>query len=133
MESNRTTRGVGRRSLHRQAGITALGFLILAAVAGTIGLAVLKIVPLYLERMRVSRVLENVETELAGGGNTVQSIRNTLQSRFYVENLQVDPKEIDISAQGQGYVVTINRESRAPFFADLWFVVVINEQIELNR
>jgi hypothetical protein len=133
MESNRTARGLNRASLGRQAGITAIGFLILAAVFGTLGLAVLKIFPLYMEKMRVGTVLENVERELAGGGNTRQGILSTLESSFYIENLEIDRSEIDISQQGAGYLVSINRESRAPFFADLWFVVAIDEQIEINR
>ena len=54
MESNRAGNRL-MRPLHksRQAGITLIGFLILAAVFGALGLAVLKIMPLYLEKMRI--------------------------------------------------------------------------------
>ena len=133
MESHRTTRRMSRAYRHREAGITAIGFLILAAVFGTLGLALIKIFPLYMERARVSAVLEDVEQELAAGGNTQLGILNTLEARFYVENLEVLRSEIDISQQGAGYLVSVNRESRAPFVADLWFVVVIDEQIEIMR
>lgn len=133
MESHRATSRMSGIGHHRQTGITAIGFLILAAVFGTLGLALIKIFPLYLERARVSAVLEDVEQELATGGNTRTGIINTLEARFYVENLEVLRSEIDITQQGTGYLVSVNRESRAPFIADLWFVVVIDEQIEIMR
>ena len=51
----------------RQAGITAIGFLLLAAIFGGIGLAVMKIVPLYMEKIRIGTVLEDLQVELAAG------------------------------------------------------------------
>jgi hypothetical protein len=134
MESYRAEHQLSRKSRrHRQAGITAIGFLLLAVVFGTLGLAVMKIAPLYLERMRIEAVLEDLQTEMAAGGNTVTGIQNALESRFYIENVKVPRDEIEIARKGEGFVIKINRESRAPFFADLWFVVVIDEQIEISR
>ena len=134
MESNRQGYPViGRMPRHRQAGITVIGFLILAAVFGTIGLAVLKIVPLYLEKMRVDRVLEDVQTELTAGGNSERSIRIALEQRFYVENLVVPPDEILIARAGDGFTIRVVREARAPFAADLSFVVSIDRQVEIGR
>ena len=133
MESNRARHRMTRPLERRQRGMTVIGFLLLAAVFGIVGLAALKIFPLYLEKLRVGTVLEDIEQELAGGGNTAQSIRNALEARFYVENLQIARSDVDISQGGPGYIVTVDKESRAPFFADLWFVVVINEQVEIIR
>ena len=135
MESHRHgNRLIGRPRKRRQAGITLIGFLLLAAVFGTVGLAVLKIVPLYMEKMRVNTVLEDLQEELGTGGNSIPAIMNALNSRFYIENLkELTADEVDIVRQGEGFMVTVNRESRASFLADLYFVVVINEQVEISR
>ena len=134
MESYRAGHRLNRRALrHRQAGITAIGFLILATVFGAIGLAVIKIFPLYMEKMRVGRVMENIEKDLVTGGNTPESIRNALTSRFYVENLNYDTYDVETKREGQGFTVHVTKQGEAPFFADLWFVVKIDEQIELPR
>ena len=134
MESYRAGNLLNRRPMqHRQAGITAIGFLLLAAVFGGIGLAVMKIVPLYMEKIRIGTVLEDLQVELAAGSNTIQGIRNALESRFYVENVSVPRDEMEITRRGEGYLVRINRESRTPFIGDLWFVVVIDEQVEISR
>ena len=50
---------------HSQAGITALGFLILAMLVGVVGLAVVKLTPIYIKNMRMSQVLNDVRDELA--------------------------------------------------------------------
>jgi hypothetical protein len=114
--------------------MTLIGFVIAAAFLGFVGLAILKIVPLYMQKMRVGTVLEDLQTSLGTGGNSPASIRTALDDRFYVENLEpLTSDEIEISAQGQGYVVRVNRESWAPFFADLNFVVIIDEQVEISR
>ena len=60
---------------HSQAGITALGFLILAVLVGVVGLAVLKVTPMYIKNMRMIQILADVENELSGQGSTPATIR----------------------------------------------------------
>jgi len=135
MESNRTGNQLNRLTPKtRQSGITLIGFMLMAVVFGIVGLAVMKIVPLYMEKMRVGTVLEDLQSELATGSNTAQGIRIALEQRMYIENLRpLTADELDIVRVGAGYTVNVNRESREPFLADLFFVVVIDEQIEISR
>jgi len=135
MEPNRSGNQLMRAgSRNRQSGMTLIGFVIAAVFLGIVGLAVLKIVPLYMQKMRVGTVLEDLQTSLGTGGNSPASIRTALDDRFYIENLEpLTADELDISVQGQGYNVRVNRETWAPFFADLHFVVMIDEQVEISR
>jgi hypothetical protein len=135
MESNRTGNQLTRQPLKRQqAGITLIGFLLLAAVFGTVGFAILLVVPLYMESMSLDRVLGDLQEELATGGNPARNIELALDSRFYVENLEpLNSNELEIVREGEGYTVNINRESRALFMADLYFVVMIDKQVEIAR
>lgn len=134
MESNRKGRPVsaGRRQ-HREAGITVIGFLLLAVVFGMIGFAIIKIVPLYMQRMRVQTVLEDIHKEMNEGPNTANGIRLALEQRLYVENLRIPRDEITVAREGEGWLVRVTHESRSSFIADLSFVVDIDEQIELGR
>lgn len=135
MESNRTRNQLTRLPRkRRQAGITLIGFLLLAAVFGSFGFAILKVVPLYMESMRIDRVLRDLQEELATGGNTARGIELALDSRFYVENLEgLEGDELEIVREGEGYTVKVNRESRALFLDDLYFVVMIDRQVEIAR
>jgi hypothetical protein len=135
MEPNRSGNQLMRtRRKNRQHGMTLIGFLIAACFLGVVGLAILKIVPLYMQKMRVGTVLEDLQTDLGTGGNSPASIRTAIDDRFYIENLEpLSSDELEISVQGQAYTVRVNRESWAPFFADLHFVVMIDEQVEISR
>ena len=129
--SNRLIRTSGTQ---HQAGMTLIGMLLLAVVFGTIGLAILKVVPMYMHKMRVATVLEDLQEELAVGGNSANGIRMALDSRFYVENLTpLEREEIKVSPSPNGFTVAVNREVREPFIADLYFVVLIDEEIEISR
>lgn len=134
MESHRTGNRLIRPSRRRQGGITLIGFLLVAAFVGFIGLAVIKIVPLYMEKMRIGTVLSDLQDELGSGGNTPASIKNALDNQFYIEALRdLTANEYKIERSPNGFTIAINREARAPFFADLYFVVVIDEQVEISR
>ena len=135
MESHRArNRLTGQPLACRQGGITLIGLLMVVAFIGVIGLAVIKIVPLYMEKMRIGTVLSDLQEELGAGGNSPASIRVALNNQFYVESLRdLQPDEVKIERKGEGYSIQINREARAPFFGDLYFVVVIDEQVEISR
>lgn len=118
----------------KQAGITLIGFVLLAAVFGIVIFAGMKVFPLYLERARIGTVLTDLQAELATGGNSPQQIKIALDSRFYVENLQpLQRDEYAIERSSEGFQVSVHRESRTPFLADLSFIMVIDEQVEIAR
>jgi hypothetical protein len=123
-----------RRGFPRsQAGITAIGFVILAALFGFIALAGLKIAPLYMQKMRLTAVLGDMERELQGSGRNAATIRLELESRLYVESLQIPRKNVSIRQVRDGYEVHVQQENRTEFLADLWFLVVVDEQVEIRR
>jgi len=118
----------------RQSGITAIGFLVLASVFGLVGLAALKIVPLYLQKMRLTTIMHDMAAEFSGGAAlTPQSIRIELLKRASVEGVNIPTDSIKITQVKNGYQVQVTQEQRTPFVADLWFVVVVDEQVEIER
>jgi hypothetical protein len=134
MDSNRAGHRLSARpAFRRQAGITVIGLLFLVAFIGFLGLAALNIAPLYLQRMKINAVLDDVQDQLATGGNTVSGIRLAMNDRFYIESVRVDDKEMEIAREGDGFSVNVHKELRKEFMADLWFVVVIDEQIQVAR
>ena len=117
----------------RQAGITALGFLILATVFGLVGFGAIKIAPLYMQKMRIGTVLEDLKTELDGKGANTGALRRTLVQRLYVEGIRVQPDDVVITPTSSGYTVGVSYDNRASYIADISFLVEIDEQIEIRR
>jgi hypothetical protein len=133
MESHRNGHRLTPVSRRKQAGITALGFLFLAAVFGILGYAVIRIVPLYMQNMRLSTVLDDISTEMQTQNKTAGSIRIELLKRFSIEGIRIPREDVTIKQVNGGYQVRIQHESRTPFLADIWFLVAFDKQVEIKR
>ena len=120
-------------SRHRQAGITAIGFLFLAAVFGLVGFAAIKLVPLYLQEMKLTSVLDDVKEELDGRGATPGQIRSALQRRFDVNSVTLPTESVKINQSRNGYQVSIQYDNRTPFIANIWFLMTFDKQVEIRR
>lgn len=117
----------------RQSGITAIGFLILASLFGVVGFAGLKLVPMYIQNMRLNTVLEDVRDELDGKNSTPGAIRVAVGKRFDVEGITLPRENVKIDQVRNGYQLSIQYENRAPFIADIWFLVAFDKQVEIRR
>lgn len=133
MESNRHEHRMMAATRQSQAGITALGLLILAMLVGVIGLAALKVTPMYIKNMRMSTILDDVGRELSGQNATPQSIRNELTRRFIVEDIRLGSDELKIAQSKGGYSVRVQYEERAPYVADIYLVIAYDKQVEITR
>ncbi len=120
-------------SRHAQAGITALGFLVLASLVGVVGLGAIKVVPMYIKNMRMDRILGEIQKELNGQGANPSTIRYALAKRFSVEDINMDIDKIQIAQSKEGYALRITYENRAPYVADIFLVVAYNKQVEIRR
>jgi len=133
MESHRQGHRMTGSTRHSQAGVTALGFLILALLVGVVGLAVMKVAPIYINNMRLTTILNDVERELSGQAATPQSIRNELARRFSVEDIALANDQMKITQSKNGYSVRVQYEGRASYVADIYLVVAYDKQVEIAR
>jgi Domain of unknown function (DUF4845) len=118
---------------HGQAGITALGFLILALLVGVVGLGAVKVMPMYLKNMRMTQVLSDVEQEMSGQGATPVAIRNEVGKRFAIEDIRLSTDAVKITQSKNGYSMHVQYEERAPYFAGIYLVLVYDKQVEIRR
>ena len=132
MESNRRRHRV-TSTRHAQAGMTALGFLIIATLVGIVGLAVVKVTPMYIKSMRMNTILADVERDLSGQNATPVSIRNELAKRFSVEDINLDIDSFKITQSKNGYTLRVAYDERATYIADIYLLVAYDEQVEIRR
>jgi hypothetical protein len=118
---------------HSQAGITALGFLILAMLVGVVGFAVMKVTPMYIKNMRMSTIMEDVQRDLSGQAATPQSIRNELARRFSIEDLNLDIEAMKITQSKTGYTLRVQYDERASYIANMYLLVAYDKQVEITR
>ena len=120
-------------SRHSQAGITAIGFLILASLVGVVGLAGVKVTPMYIKKMRMDTILSDVEQSLKGQSPTPSSIRYELSKRFSIEDIKLNPEAFKITQSKSGYSLHVQYEDHAPYVADIYLVMAYDKQVEITR
>jgi hypothetical protein len=116
-----------------QRGMTVLGFLVIAALCGVVGLAAIKVTPMYIKNMRLSQVLTDTQSELNGKGVSAQNIRVEIAKRFSIEDINLPIESIKIAPSSNGFSVRIQYENRVPYFADLWLLTIFDKQVEIRR
>jgi hypothetical protein len=132
MESHWQGNRVSTRVRHRQDGITVIGFLIIASLFGVVGLGALKVVPMYMQNMRLSTILEDMQSEFNGEPTPV-GIQREIYKRLTVEGINLPTDNIKINQGKNGYQVRIQYENRAPYVADVWLLVAFDKQVEIRR
>lgn len=117
-----------------QRGMTTIGMLLAAAIAGLIVFACLRLVPVYLEYMKVAGVLESVHADLNGTNPSVIDIRRGIQSRVDIERIEVvKATDYKVAKEGKGYKVSISYSHKAPYIYNVSFIVDFEKSVEITR
>jgi hypothetical protein len=121
--------------LKRQEGMTLLGFLIIAALAGLLVFAGIRLTPVYLEYMKVVSVLDGVKKEFDGTAVELPSLRRSIQKRFDIESVMIIRiQDIRIRKSGTGgYLLDVKYAHKAPYIANINFVVDFQKSVEIVR
>lgn len=133
MGPNRKQYPLTGRSRRSQAGITAIGFLILASLFGVVGFAGLKLVPMYLTRMRIDRILDDIENDYNENARAPTDIRIDIASRMAVEGLRLPRESVSVTPSRTGYQLRVQHEDRQLFIADIYFLLMYDRQVEIPR
>jgi hypothetical protein len=108
----------------KQRGATLLGMLTIIAILGCGLYAGIRLLPLYMENMAVSRALKQTAAT-AGGDLSPSALRGSLGRRWTVEDIKsISPNEVEIKKVGSGTVELLAEyRAEAPFIANVSLVV----------
>ena len=123
-----------RQNRRRQAGMTTLGLIILVAFVGLFAFAGIRLTPVYLNYMKVVGVVDGAYKEFDGEGATRASIRNSISRRFDIESVGViTAKDVKVTAVDGGFEVAATYPHKAPFIANISFVVDFDKRTVIRR
>ena len=121
-------------SRRRQRGMTTLGLIILVAFVGLFAFAGIRLSPIYLNYMKVVGVVEGVYEEFDGQGATAAAIRSSISRRFDIESVgEITARDVKVTKQGSGYEVAAIYSHKAPFIANISFVVDFDKRAIIRR
>ena len=120
---------------NKQQGMTFLGFLVIAVLAGMLIFAGLRLTPVYLEYMKIVSVLDGAKKEFDGTPVDLATLRRSIQRRFDVEAVTIiRVQDIHLSKSGTGgYILRVKYAHKAPYIANINFVVDFAKTVEIVR
>lgn len=117
----------------KQRGITLMGFIMVAAIAGFFALIGFKLFPAYSEYYGVVQGMKAV-SEIPGAGNMeLSELQRALQKRFdvgYVDT--VEAKNATLIRDKAGNQLNMNYEYRKPLLYNLDYVAKFDYTVKLN-
>jgi hypothetical protein len=122
------------RSMHKQAGITTLGLIILVAFVGLFAFAAIRLTPVYLNYMKVASVIAGVQEEFDGAGPTRPTIRSSISRRFDIESVSIiRAKDIEVNTVDGGFEVVAVYSHKAEFIGNVSFVVDFDKRALIRK
>jgi Domain of unknown function (DUF4845) len=133
MESHRQGRRLVSAPRSRQRGITFLGLCILAVLVGIVGLAGIKLVPMYIMDLKLTKAMNGISEDLTGKEVTPSSIQYALSKRFSVDDVNLPRDNIKVAPSKNGFSVRIQYENRTPYLGDIWLMTVYDKTVEIRK
>jgi len=120
---------------HRQRGATFLGIVTILLILGTALYAGIRLVPIYLDYMKVARSMESVRDEQGAVDTNPSLIRNALQRRWDVEDVKgIDWHDVEITKSEQGgYDVHAGYEVEQQFLYNVYLLVKFDKTVTVQK
>jgi hypothetical protein len=117
---------------HSQRGVTLIGWVVLLVPMAILIFAGIRLVPIYMNYMAVSKALSQLASENKGESSTADGLRNSLSKHFQVGYVDhPDVKEIDIHRENGHWVAIADYEEVAPLFGDISLLAQFHKQVEI--
>jgi hypothetical protein len=111
----------------RQRGVTFIGWLCLLIPVAILGYVAIRLIPIYLNYMRVSQSITETVTELKTeevSSLNPQIIRSSLSKHWDIEGITFpELKDLTIIRDGTGWTIEAKFEDVAPLFANISLVL----------
>ena len=119
--------------LKRQQGMTMIGVLFVLALIGVIGYAGMRILPLYLNYMKVARSMEATASEFKGDAVDQAALRRTLEKHWQIEDISsVEPKEVEIVKNDSGISLHVAYDDAAPYIQNVSLSVHFDKTVKVQ-
>jgi DNA-dependent RNA polymerase auxiliary subunit epsilon len=117
--------------MKRQAGVTAIGWVLVLALIGFFVFLTLKMLPVYLEYFKVVSSLESLENESL---STPGEIRKLLDKRFDIDYVNtISAQQVKIINQGEVFNVIAKYDSRVHLFANIDVLMSFDKQVRVAK
>jgi anaerobic selenocysteine-containing dehydrogenase len=116
-----------------QHGMTFIGLLCILVLVGTIGYAGLRLVPLYLNYMKVARSMDAAAADAKGENPDPGTLRNSLERHWEIEDITgVDYKDVEVVKDERGIALHVAYDDSAPYIANVSLAVHFDKTVKVR-
>jgi hypothetical protein len=118
----------------RQKGITFIGWLILLVPVAIVGYAGIRLAPMYLNYMKVSKAISQVAAAHAGDSQvSAKAINVDIVNHLYVDAVTYPaPEAIELVRDGDKWLLQTSYEDEAPLFLGISLVVKFEKRATIG-
>ncbi len=119
--------------IHKQQGLSLVGFILVLSVVIFVSYIGMRIVPIYMEYYSVVSALNGVAAESGSARLSPYELRTKVLNRLYVSYAN-NIKESDIKIlNGNGVFIGVRYEVRRPMFGNLDVVAKFDKSVRLSN
>lgn len=116
----------------QQAGLTMISWVVVLAVAGTILLIVMKLVPVYMDHNAIRSGMKSVAAEFPPNASQTV-VRQAMQKRLSMNNVTtVHYEQFEVLRDGDAAYLEIVYEAKTSLFGNISLVVDFEESFEMG-
>jgi Domain of unknown function (DUF4845)/Prokaryotic N-terminal methylation motif len=117
----------------RQQGMTFIGLLCVLVLVGIVAYAGVRLVPVYLNYMKLVRTMESAASEYKGEGGDLGAVRKSLDRHWAIEDITgVDQKDIEITRDDSGLQLHVAYDDSVPYVANVSLSVHFDKTVKVQ-
>jgi hypothetical protein len=121
-------------SRHNQRGMSAPGWIAIAAIFGFLLITFFRVFPMYYDHFKVKSVLESIQQDLDIDPKSKRSIWESMNKRLAIQDVDAVSREnVKISRKDAKTTIVVSYEIRADYIANLFIGGKFVETIVIER
>jgi|SRR5579883_1247156 len=118
----------------RQRGMTFIGMLCVLAMAGIIGYAGVRLTPVYLNYLKVSRSMEAAASDFKSDNPDLAGMRRSLEKHWQIEDIDaVDSKDVEFNKDESGMVTMhVAYDHSVPYISNVSLSVHFDKTVKVQ-
>ena len=116
----------------RQRGVTIWGMFMISLMVVFFALLLFKLIPPYLQDLKVNAALDSIEQEASGSGMSKPEIIVALRKRFDIDDIEhIDLSDVTIERRGVFKVINIEYEAVVHLVLNISALMEFNHSAEI--
>jgi hypothetical protein len=113
--------------------MTFIGLLCVLVLLGVIGYAGLRLIPLYLNYMKVARSMDAAAAEFKSDNPDPGSVRRSLEKHWQIEDISsVEAKEVEIVKDESGVSLHVAYDDASPYISNVSLSVHFDKTVKVQ-